>query len=128
MADQKRAFVRLDVVLPVKYRRYTGNPVIDQNFNVGRTLNLSSGGMLLAVPKALVPNTKLDLEIEVGEGKSLYVPGVVLSGADREVDGIPRREEKINFVDVDDETQDAIMKFILEEQRRQRRRGPSEGS
>lgn len=121
MAEQKRSFVRLDVVLPVRYRSYTGNPVMEQGFNVGRTLNLSSGGMLLVVPKPLPTGAKLDLGIEIGDGKILYVPGRVLSGSDQTLEGIVRREEKIAFVDVDEETQDAVMRFILEEQRRQKR-------
>jgi c-di-GMP-binding flagellar brake protein YcgR len=125
--EQKRRFVRIDVILPVKYRTYTGNPLWDQNFSVGRTINLSSGGMMLAVNMALAPEAKLDMELELNDKTRLYLVGKVLGGEDMMVDGVSRRIEKINFLDLDDESRDIIMKFIFNRQRAELRKGQAEG-
>lgn len=125
--EQKRRFVRIDVILPVKYRTYTGNPVWDLNFSVGRTINLSSGGMMLAVNQALAPEAKLDMELELNDKTRLYLVGKVLGGEDMMVDGVSRRVEKINFIDLDDDSRDIIMKFIFNRQRAELRKGQTEG-
>jgi c-di-GMP-binding flagellar brake protein YcgR len=120
--NQKRHFVRLDVVLPVKYRSYTGNPVFEDVFNVGRTYDLSSGGMKLTVSKHLKPKEKLDLELELNENSRPYIVGMVLGGEDKEIDGIQRRIEKINFVEVEPDAREQIMRFIFEFQRKKVRK------
>jgi len=117
--NQKRRFVRLDVVLPVKYRKYTGNPIFVSHFNVGRTIDLSVGGIKLSVSKPLAVGLKLDMEIELDDQTSPYIVGKVLGGEDKVVDGVARRVEKINFLEVDPESQDMIMKFVFENQRKQ---------
>jgi c-di-GMP-binding flagellar brake protein YcgR len=126
MADnkpQKREFVRQEVVLPVKYRKYTGNSMFEDLFSVGRTLNLSSGGLMLSVGTPLQAGEKLDLEVELTDRVRVYLVGKVLGGTDSVVDGVDRRIEKIEFLDMDGETQDLIMKFIFESQRRNLRKG-----
>lgn len=120
--NQKRRFVRLDVVLPVKYRKYTGNPVFHEFFNVGRTNDLSIGGTKMAVSTPIPAGTKLDMEIELGEEMRPYIVGKVLGGEDRVVDGIQRRIEKVSFVEVDPDAQDMMMKFIFEHQRKEVRK------
>lgn len=120
--NQKRHFVRLDVVLPVKYRPYTGNPAFEGIFNVGRTYDLSSGGMKLTVSKPLFPNEKLDLELELNENSRPYIVGMALGGENKEINGVQRRIEKINFVEVEPEAQEQIMRFIFEFQRKEVRK------
>ena len=119
---QKRRFVRLNVVLPVKFRKYTGNPVLSGNFNVGKTNDLSIGGMKLSVSRAIPAGTKLDMEIELDADNRPYVIGKVLGGEEKVVDGIARRIEKISFVEVDPDAQDIMMKFIFEHQRKEVRK------
>ena len=115
---QKRSFVRQDVILPVKYRKYTGNPVFESGFNVGRTFNLSSGGMKLTVSKPLPVGEKLDMELELDANMKPYIVGLTLGGEDTEIDGITHRIEKINFVGLDPDIQEKIMKFIFDYQRK----------
>ena len=115
---QKRRFVRLDIVLPVKYRRYTGNPVFQANFNVGRTINLSVGGVKLSVSTPIPTGTKLDMEIEISDSIRPYVVGKVVGGEERVIEGISRRIEKIGFVEVDKDAQDVMMKYIFEKLRK----------
>jgi c-di-GMP-binding flagellar brake protein YcgR len=121
-AHQKRNFFRLDVMLPVKYRKFTGDPVFDGIVSLGRTLNLSSGGMILTVPNNLIVGTKLDMEVELPKNQKLYLVGKVLGGETQVFGGVERRMEKIAFVEVDDDTKDQIMKFILNEQRKIQRK------
>jgi len=80
--NQKRRFVRLEVVLPVKFRVYTGNPIFQKSFDLGRTCDLSSGGMSVVVSKALVPGTKLDLELELDAQVRPDIVGKALGGND----------------------------------------------
>jgi c-di-GMP-binding flagellar brake protein YcgR len=120
--NQKRRFVRLEVVLPVKFRPYTGNPIFQKNFDLGRTSDLSSGGMSVLVTKPLAPGSKLDMELELDEQVRPYIVGKVLGGSNEKIDGVTRRIEKIDFVDLDQEAQDQIMKFIFESQRKDARK------
>jgi c-di-GMP-binding flagellar brake protein YcgR len=115
---QKRNFVRLDVVLPVKYRRFTGNPVFQSNFNVGRTVNISVGGVKLSVSTPIPVGTRLDMEIDLSDSVKPYVVGKVLGGEEKVIDGISRRIEKISFVEVDKDAQDLMMKYIFENLRK----------
>lgn len=115
---QKRRFVRLDVVLPVKYRRFTGNPVFQSNFNVGRTVNVSVGGVKLSVSTPIPVGTRLDMEIEFSDSVKPYVVGKVLGGEEKVIDGISRRIEKISFVEVDKDAQDIMMKYIFDNLRK----------
>ena len=119
---QKRRFVRLDVVLPVKYRKYTGNPSFHGSFNVGRTKDLSIGGVKMSVSKPIPVGTKLDMELELAEDVRPYIVGKVLGGEDKMVDGISRRIEKVSFAEVDSEAQDMMMKFIFDHQRKEVRK------
>jgi c-di-GMP-binding flagellar brake protein YcgR len=126
MADkkvQKREFVRQEAVLPVKYRKYTGNSVFDDLFSVGRSLNISSGGMMLVVGTPLKTGDKLDLELELTDRARVYLVGKVLGGSDTQIDGVPHRIEKIEYLDMDADTEDLIMKYIFESQRKNLRKG-----
>jgi c-di-GMP-binding flagellar brake protein YcgR len=126
MADkkpQKREFVRQELVLPVKYRKYTGNSVFNDLFSVGRSLNVSSGGMMLTVGTPLKTGDKLDLEMELTDQVRVYLVGKVLGGSNDEIDGIQHRIEKIEFLNMDADTEDLIMKYIFESQRRNLRKG-----
>lgn len=120
---QKREFVRQELVLPVKYRKYTGTAVFEDLFSVGRTLNISSGGMMLLVGTPLKTGDKLDVEMELTDQVRVYLVGKVLGGSDSESDGVQQRIEKIEFLNMDDDTEDIIMKYIFESQRRNLRKG-----
>ena len=119
---QKRRFVRLNVVLPIKYRSYTGNPVFQENFNLGRTNDLSIGGVRMSVSKPLTAGAKLDMELELSEDNKIYVVGKVVGGEEKTEDGVARRIEKISFLEVDSDAQDMMMKFIFEHQRKEVRK------
>jgi len=116
--NQKRRFVRLEVVLPVKYRPYTGNPIFRGNFTTGRTSDLSSGGMSLMVSQPLTPGMKLDMELELDEQVLPYLVGKVIGGSDQMIGGVSRRIEKVSFAEMDQEAEDMIMKFIFDSQRK----------
>jgi c-di-GMP-binding flagellar brake protein YcgR len=89
--SQKRRFVRLNIILPVKYRAFTGNTIFTDQFNIGRTNDLSIGGINIAVSKPIPVDTKLDIEIELDDKNRVYVVGKVLGGEDKVIDGISRR-------------------------------------
>jgi c-di-GMP-binding flagellar brake protein YcgR len=120
--SQKRRFVRANIILPVKYRKFTGNAVFTDQFNIGRTNDLSIGGVNLTVSKSISVDTKLDIEIELNDKARVYVAGQVLGGEDKVIDGISRRIEKINFIEIDPEVEDVIMKFIFDHERKEVRK------
>jgi c-di-GMP-binding flagellar brake protein YcgR len=120
--SQKRRFVRLDIVLPVKYRKFTGSAVFNDQFNIGRTNDLSIGGINVTVSKPIPIDTKLDIEIELNDKTRVYVVGQVLGGEDKVIDGIYRRIEKMNFIEHDPEVDDVIMKFIFDHERKEVRK------
>ena len=120
--DQKRKSVRLEVVLPVKYRRYTGNPVLANNFNVGRTHDISVGGVKLSVSTPIALGTKLDMEIELSDALRPYAVGKVIGGEDKVIDGIAHRIEKVSFLEMDAESQDMMMKYIFDNLRKESRK------
>jgi c-di-GMP-binding flagellar brake protein YcgR len=86
-------------------------------------LNISSGGMMLTVGTPLKTGDKLDLEMELTDQVRVYLVGKVLGGSDDEIDGVQQRIEKIEFLNMDDDTEDLIMKYIFESQRRNLRKG-----
>jgi c-di-GMP-binding flagellar brake protein YcgR len=120
--DQKRKSVRLEVVLPVKYRRYTGNPVFSNNFNVGRTHDISIGGAKLSVSTPITPGTKLDMEIELSDDLRPYAVGKVIGGEDKIIEGISHRIEKVSFLEMDADSQDIMMKYIFDNFRKESRK------
>ena len=120
--DQKRNSVRLEVVLPVKYRRYTGNPVLNNNFNVGRTHDISIGGVKISVSTPIAVGTKLDMEIELSDDIKPYAVGKVIGGEEKIIDGISHRVEKISFLEMDSESQDMMMRYIFDNLRKEGRK------
>jgi c-di-GMP-binding flagellar brake protein YcgR len=120
--SQKRRFVRVSIILPVKYRKFTGNAAFKEQFNIGRTNDLSIGGVNITVSKSIPIDTKLDMEIELNDATRVYVVGQVLGGEDKVIDGISRRIEKINFIEIDPEVEDVIMKFIFDQERKEVRK------
>jgi hypothetical protein len=119
--QEKRRFVRVEITVPVKYRTFRNDSIFRSNFNVGRSRDLSVGGLKFSVSKHSPVDSKLDMEIELPDGMPAYVIGKVVGGEDYVIDGIVHHYDRISFVDMDKEVQDVIMKQVFDNLRR---RGP----
>ncbi len=70
--SQRRRFVRLDIVMPLKYRlipRPVANPVVlaTHDMTDSRTINLSAGGMLIGVSEGIKADDLLVLAMETAQ-------------------------------------------------------------
>jgi c-di-GMP-binding flagellar brake protein YcgR len=117
---EKRRFVRVELIVPVKYRSFRNDSIFQSNFNVGRSRDISVGGLKFAVAKHNPVNTKLDMELELPDALSAYVTGKVVGGEDVVVNGIVHRFDRITFLEMDKEVQDLIMRQVFESMRRKR--------
>jgi hypothetical protein len=116
--QEKRRFVRVEITVPVKYRSYRNDSIFRANFNVGRSRDMSVGGLKVSVSKHNPVDSKLDMEIELPDSMPAYVIGKVVGGEDVVIDGIVHHYDRISFVDMDKEIQDVIMKQIFENLRK----------
>ena len=117
---EKRRSVRVEMIVPVKYRNFRNDSIFQSNFNVGRSRDLSVGGLKFAVTKHNAVNSKLDMEIELPDALSAYVTGKVIGGEDVVINGIIHRFDRISFLEMDKDVQDLIMRQVFESLRRKR--------
>ncbi|HTA75831.1 MAG TPA: hypothetical protein VK791_01600 [bacterium] len=120
--SQPHGAVHADLFFPVKYRLFHNDPIFKNNFNVGRSLDVSMESILLAVGKHNPVNTKLDMELELPDGLSAYVVGKVLEGVDDLINGIVYHFDKIALFKLDKEAEDLITHQILETNRKKGRK------
>ncbi len=116
--QEKRRFVRVELTVPVKYRNFRNDSIFRSNFNVGRSRDISVGGLKFSVSKHSPLDSKLDMEIELPDGMPAYVIGKVVGGEDVVINGITHHYDRISFVDMDKEVQDVIMKQVFESMRK----------
>jgi len=121
--QEKRRFVRIEVTVPIKYRNFKNDSVFHSNFNVGRSRDISVGGLKFSVGKHTPVDTKLDMEIELPDSMPAYVIGKVVGGEDVIINGIVHHYDRIQFVDIDKEIQDVIMKQVFEGLRKKGAKG-----
>ena len=118
--QERRLSVRTEMTVPVKYRNFRNDPTFQRNFNVGRSRNVSIGGLKLAVAKHNQVDSKLDMEIELPAALSAYVTGKVVGGEDWVINNIIYRFDRISFLETDEEIQDLIARQIFESMRHKR--------
>lgn len=111
---EKRRFPRIELNIPVKYRAFRNDSIFSSNFSVGRSKDISVGGLKLAVGKHNPVDTKLDMEIELTSNLFAYVVGKVLGGQDEEINGVTHRYDRVIFLEMDKEIKDALTRFIFE--------------
>jgi hypothetical protein len=112
LQPQPRAAAHTALFFPVKYRLFRNNPIFENRFNVGRSMDLSMNNLLLAVSHHNAVNTNLDMELDFPEGKSAYVVGKVVAGVDEMIGGIVHHFDRIVFAKLDTDAEDLIVKSI----------------
>lgn len=112
---QQRRFVRLPVSLPVQYAPADGNQ--KPSFNESFTVDLSAGGMKLALKEQYQRGTVLLLRFQLeiwGRVEDFEVRGKVVRVEVREQDKKSRvYQAGIEFLDLPNKSQDKIMAYIF---------------
>jgi c-di-GMP-binding flagellar brake protein YcgR len=123
-APQNREFIRLDVLLPVSFT-LVNDPAQRLRLtlpNLGFSINLSSGGMLLATDRELPEGTRLQVSFSLFHGEPEVWCDAKVLFTERQQEGAVRRYlSHLTFVSPDRDFQDKVMRFVFDRQRRLKR-------
>lgn len=117
---QRRSFFRIDITLDVKVILMK-NDEPDESIE-GKTKDISGNGALLALPKNLKKGELVKLKIKI-KNKTLFLKAKVIRSYKNESRQVNPYNVAVHFIDIDEKTQDAVVKFTLEEQRKLRKKG-----
>lgn len=124
--SQNRDFVRLDVLLPV-YFNVLSDPAQRMHLsppNLGSSINLSAGGMLLATDRELAAATRLLVTFTLFQGEPEVFTEAEVLFTERQQDGALRKYlSHLAFLYKDKEVQDKVTRFIFDRQRNLKRQG-----
>ncbi|WP_155875461.1 PilZ domain-containing protein [Desulfuromonas sp. AOP6] len=117
--EQKREWFRVDAAFVVKYWPVTEKGAPNGDTAMGETIDVSGGGVRIAVKECLPVRTRLRLEIEMTEPhNNITCIGRVMRVI-RTFSG--RSQMGVQFEDIENDERDKIVSFCLAEQRRQLR-------
>lgn len=115
MAGERRNFVRLRKMLTVNYKvvidRFASTAV---PADVTKTETISGNGLTMMLPKALKAGEKIEMAIEIADGgkKPVEIDGAVIGSVKKEGG---EYQIKVRFIDVNEQVQDRLIKYILRE-------------
>jgi c-di-GMP-binding flagellar brake protein YcgR len=115
---QRRKFVRIPVVRPLKYKVYQEQE--DGEEKIGSMKDLSGGGLRFQSREDLPLKTKLEIRTNM-DAEDLEVPGLVIrciKDEDTDLFNI-----SIEFQDISEKTRDQIVGYVFKIQREMRRKG-----
>jgi c-di-GMP-binding flagellar brake protein YcgR len=121
--NQLRQFVRIEVNLPIRIR------VLPQEKPVGAELfpkhveaklsDLSGGGLSFLYEKPLVPGDLISMQFNLSTGKFSGITGRILRVSLQEGKKEKYYRHHIEFIDIEQQQRDRIVKYIFEKQRQQ---------
>ncbi|HEY8346291.1 MAG TPA: PilZ domain-containing protein [Symbiobacteriaceae bacterium] len=119
---QRRQFVRLDVSLPLTYTivRWAQDPLREGETYRSRTRDISAGGAQILCPEPYPVGTQLDVDLEL-PGKVVHLLAEVVRLAEPAPSG--EYWVAVRFLSPDESTQQAIIRYIFDEERQRRRKG-----
>lgn len=123
--SQRRQLFRLSLVLPVEYA-ITFLPeenltIVPGIYEKAIIRDISGGGVRLVTDLQLPKSTKMNIKLLLEES-DLTLTGEIVNIHEQGDQEKERYSYGVKFVDLDYNTQDQIVSFIFEEQRRRRRR------
>lgn len=121
---QRRNYFRLHIVLPVQFRKMDEGDGVEERWYRAYTLDISGGGMRMAVSKRININKGdvLQCRIALDADRSMDICGRIIriSASDEE----PLRQDVgVEFQDISNNVRDQLIKFIFEQQIILRRKG-----
>jgi c-di-GMP-binding flagellar brake protein YcgR len=123
---QQRDFVRVDVLLPVSFTlvENTAQRLRLTMPNLGFSINLSVGGMLLATDRELPVGTKISATFGLFHGEPEVWTEADVLFTERQQEGAVRRYlTHLVFDSADRDFQDKVMRFIVDRQRKLKHQG-----
>ncbi len=118
--NQKRAYVRLEVSLPIEYRLLDSDDDLESIQELvynGQTLNISAGGMLFSTDVRLESRQHIDIKLYIPHHEPFCCQARVL----RIFDKVDIRRKNIwvavQYEEISDAKRDRIFNYIFEKQR-----------
>ncbi|NMA84739.1 MAG: flagellar brake protein, partial [Epulopiscium sp.] len=110
---QRRSFYRMSCILPFQYK--------DENkeIHTGIIKDVSGGGFRFINAKELALGQIITSKILLSPTQELHIKGKILSGDQSYVELYPY-EYRVQFIEVDSNTQDLIIEYIFQEERKRR--------
>lgn len=117
---QRRSFFRIDIILDVRVILMKN----DELYKTleGKTKDISGSGALLALPENIKKKGLVKLKINI-KGETLFLKAKVIRCYKDEFRQVNPYNVAVQFMDIDEKTQDKVVKFTLEEQRKLRKKG-----
>lgn len=112
---QRRKYFRIKIYLEVSVK-------IDKKEIKGFTRNLSASGALLALNENLHKGTLIKLEIPI-PSSLITAKAIVVRNEKNKFREINTYDVAVHFVDINEKTRDELIKFVLDEQRKLRKKG-----
>ncbi len=119
--NQKRAYVRIEVVLPIEYRLLGDSDDDLENdreiFYKGQTVNVSAGGVLLSTDVRLEPRQLMEIKLYIPN----YDPFCSKARVLRIFDKVDFRRKNIwaaiQYMEISDAKRDKLFNYIFEKER-----------
>lgn len=125
---QRREFVRVDVMLSVKYRPLKPALQESSKYQEAHIVNLSGGGARIVTwyppeDEDLDMGSWLELEFELPGGNEIEAKAVIIRISDETTEKGVFYKLAVEFAEIDQRKQDAIARHVLECQYEMRRKG-----
>lgn len=117
---QRRQYYRLDCVLSFQYK----NGDEKEAWNSGIILDISGGGLRFTSNNQLINGESLVCHIQLNfddEQKHLYMNGTIIECNILDFNS-NTYETRVSFNDIDNESREAVIRFIFEEERKRRKK------
>lgn len=114
---QRRNFFRIDITLDAIAILTKSDEIIE-----GKTKNISGSGALLALPKDIKKGELIKLKINIKK-EPLLLKAKVIRCYKSDFRQVNPHNVAVQFIEIDEKTQDKVVKFTLEEQRKLQKKG-----
>ncbi len=118
--NQKRAYVRIEVVLPIEYRLLGDSDDSEEDpevFYDGQTVNISAGGVLFSTDVRLEPQQLIEIKLYIPN----YDPFCSKAKVLRIFDKVDFRRKNIwaaiQYIEISDAKRDKLFNYIFEKER-----------
>jgi c-di-GMP-binding flagellar brake protein YcgR len=115
--NQRREYFRLKISLDASAKVSDGDRYVN-----GRTRDLSAGGALLLLPEEIKKGDVIELRLSINS-KDLDLKALVVRSEKDPERRVNPYNVAVQFMEIDNNQRDVIIKFLLSEQRKLRKKG-----
>jgi c-di-GMP-binding flagellar brake protein YcgR len=123
-ASQRREFHRLEILMPVSYKLMSEQALRGHSSRpeLGSTINLSLGGMLIGTAHEIQPKSRLFCTFKLFAGEpEIWVEGLALDTQAQPEGAVFKYLSHLRFDHPGRETEQALGRFIMQKQKESRR-------